>query len=103
MGSIGILADTDKIGGSDFAELLVDDKIPVFKKGKGDLIFFAEHLHLISAVSGADADEFDFVFEGRICGKHLKEAIDRGSLPLAKRSVHAENFDDHYLCVDIRN
>ena len=103
MRSISIYSDTDKIGRSDFPQLFVDDKIAIRKKGKLNIIGFPEIIHFKSRVAYADSDYFHLSLEFGVVFNVAKDFVYSGSLPLTVWSVHAENFNNDHLGLDLRN
>jgi hypothetical protein len=102
VGAIGMVANTDKIRCSHFTQLFVNLKIPIGKKGKGDVIGFSEVIDLESRIADADADDLDPAPIGWIAFDFTVDLVDSGSLPLAVRSVHTEYLDDHDPGIDFR-
>lgn len=56
VGSIGIIANTDKIRGPDFTELFVNLKIGIRKERKGDVIGFFKMVDLEFRIADTDTD-----------------------------------------------
>ena len=98
-----VYADTDKIGGSYFADLLVDFKIAIRKKRKRNIVRFFEIADLESRIAGTDTHQFDLAFQALVTFNFAIHLIDRRSLPLAERSVHTEYLDNDNIGFYFRN
>ena len=72
----------------------MNNKVPVREQWKGHGIRLAKIIYLEGGVAGTDADDFDGAFQFRVAFNLAENAVYSRSLPLAMRSVHAENLDN---------
>ena len=96
-------ANTNKKWCSDLTHLFVDGKIPIREQGKRYIICLFKIADFKSRVPDTDADQFNPVFEPAVAFDFAVHLVDRGSLPLAVRSIHTKYFDDDHFGFYLRN
>jgi len=101
LGAFGSGDDNKEIGGSRLPQALVNLKVVVRKKRKGDLVFFSENIHLKRGVACPDADDLYFSLQLWILLHAVIEIVYVGRLPLAIGAVHAENLNNDRFGLDL--
>jgi hypothetical protein len=81
----------------------MDLEIPIRKKGEGNMIFLFEDAHFIIGISRTDTHQLDFSLQGRAGFNPAVEAVHGGCLRLSVGAIHAEDFNDDHICLDLRD
>ena len=97
------IANPNEIGCAHLTQLLVNIKIAVSEQRKRDSVGLPEVFDFVGRIADANADDLDLALEFGIRFDLFVNLVDSGSLPLAMRSVHAEDFNDHDIRGDIRD